>query len=200
VSTRRGFTLVEVLVALVVTSTVLLVGYSTLAASADARERVVADVGGGAREAQAVGLLRDALRHLTEAEVVDEPPLRVVPSLAGGAPQDSLILLTRGFAESLGTGRIWRVVLTADSAGVVLRARPLLGGDEPPIQLPPVLTTRLAARGVEVRVLALPASDEWRDRWAEPVARPAAVAITFTPATGQAAAPVIVRLGAPGAA
>jgi prepilin-type N-terminal cleavage/methylation domain-containing protein len=197
---RRGFTLVEVIVALVVTSTVLLVGYTALAASIDTRDRLRVQQDRGDRQLRTESLLRDALRHLVDAEQLDVPPLRLVRATRNGRDADSLIVISRGVDPLLGAGRLWRVTVTADELGAVISAVPLLRADEPPTQLPPPLASRLDQfAGVRIEVLERVGALAWRTDWPQPVSVPAAVSLTFVPRDSTTSAvPLIVRLGPPG--
>ncbi|MCU0635984.1 MAG: prepilin-type N-terminal cleavage/methylation domain-containing protein [Gemmatimonadaceae bacterium] len=199
--TRCGFTLLEVLVALVVGSVVLLVGYTALTSGLDTRDRLLRHRDRAEREARTTALLRDLLRHVVDAELIDDAPLALRRMTIAGADADSLIVVSRGVDAPQGAGRLWRVTLTADAKGVLVRAVPLLRADEPPTRLPPLLESRLEhLRGVRVQVLETPGA-AWRDDWPQPVALPVAVAIRFIASDSSATGPaLVVRLGAPGSA
>jgi hypothetical protein len=149
-----------------------------------------------------MALVRDALRHIVDPEYVDVAPLSLTRAAGGGVYTDALVIITRGLDTPQGSGRLWRLSVSADSLGVRIAATPLLRVDEAPTRLPPPLETRLThLEGVRVQVLATPGAAAWRDDWPEPAALPAAVAIRFVARdTARTIAPLVVRLGAPAAA
>jgi prepilin-type N-terminal cleavage/methylation domain-containing protein len=199
---RRGFTLIEVMVALVATSTILAVGYTALTGTIDTRDRLRAHRADAERLVRAESLLRDALRHVVAADQVDEPPLRLVRGDVNGRAADSLIVLTRGVDPLLGAGRLWRVVVASDANGTAITAIPLLRADETPTLQPPRLIARLDAyAGVRVTVLDRIGSVDWRAEWPDAISLPVAVAVAFQPRDrARAIAPFVVRLTGPGIA
>ncbi len=189
-SRRGGFTLIELMVALVVTGVVALLAYATAHAGLETNERL--DRHRGSAETQVIvrALLIGALRHLPEGggAAMDD----VLFSLddrtsAAGLPSDRVEFLSRGLGPSGGTSAMWAVSLAPEDDGVRLRAAPIQPGSMLPLDalLPDV-------RGLDVRVLSRGADGTWTDRWDQPGRTPAAVAIEFLSAAGDAAGPGLV--------
>jgi prepilin-type N-terminal cleavage/methylation domain-containing protein len=200
--TRAGFTLVEVMVAMAVTGTVLAVGYAALTGTVDTRDRLRAHRDQTERMVRTQSLLRDAIRHVVPADQVDEAPLRLVRGDREGRAADSLILLTRGVDPLLGAGRMWRVVVTADEHGGVLSAVPLLRADEAPTMQPPPLIARMPhVYGVRIEALDRSGSTTWRSDWPDAITAPAALSVQFSTRDAERPlAPLVVRLAGPGIA
>jgi general secretion pathway protein J len=179
VSAQRGFTLIEVMVALVVTGMVVSLAYGTLRAGLDARERL------DDRRARAESLvalravLGDALRHV-ERGVADDDTVPAM-SAAGAA----LLLATRGLAPPQGAGERWRLTLAATTEGVRLDAAPERAGGVP------VRLLVHEARALEVRVLPY-AGAAWSRGWTRPSAAPAAVAVRLLDGDGRDLAPPLI--------
>jgi prepilin-type N-terminal cleavage/methylation domain-containing protein len=200
--TRRGFTLVEVMVAMAVTGTVLAVGYTALTGTVDTRDRLQAHRADTERVVRTESLLRDALRHVVPSEQVDEAPVRLVRGDRDGRAADSLIVLTRGVDPLLGAGRMWRVVLTADARGGVFTAIPLLRADEAPSMQPPPLMARLdRVDGVRIEALDREGGAAWRSDWPDAMNAPAAISVQFSSRDrDRPMTPIVVRLTGPGIA
>ncbi len=190
--TRRGFTLLEVMIALVIGATVVLLAYATLRGGMDTQERVtrVHD------EEETVTILRamlgDAIRHAITADGSDGATGLRLATTADGDVQ-SLRLTTRGIEPPYGATGAWQLVLHHDSTGVVLDADPLAGTRGAALRL-----RASSLRAFGVRVLA-PTETEWRDRWDDGTRLPAAVEIAFLSADARrSGAPLVVRTTAMG--
>ena len=188
--TRRGFTLVELMLALTLTAITATVAGSALVSARRTAERVREHGSATADDSRWRAMLADMLRHPPRPEQVSEPLLRLYRE--GSTP--SLQFLTVGVREPLGTGSIWRAVVTQDSAGLLLTATPVTTGAPDPI-----VQYRLAdAQLVDVTVLepatALDAA-RWRTDWPVAQQRPAAIAIEWRTAgpSGSGARPALVQ-------
>jgi prepilin-type N-terminal cleavage/methylation domain-containing protein len=190
--TRRGFTLLELMIALVIGSTVVLLAYATLRGGMDTAARVtrVRD------DEETVTILRamlgDAIRHAITGEGTDGATgLRLDRGADGRV--ERLRLTTRGIEPPYGATGAWALVLHHDRASVLLDADPLTGTRGAALRL-----RATALRGFGVRFLA-PAETRWRDRWDDTTRLPAAVEIAFL-STGQrqSGAPLVVRTSAMG--
>jgi prepilin-type N-terminal cleavage/methylation domain-containing protein len=177
---RAGFTLLEVMVAIVLTSLVALMAYGAARVSVEAR-------GGLARhlrtvqEARAVReVLQDVLRNV-------RPPER---------PQDPKFILDAGRLSFAAAGAgppfdadyDWLITVQPDSGGLQLVAKPI--GRAPAAQL----AFRLP--GVtrwEVQVLA-PGGSEWLPEWPTGSMMPRVVAVTLWNGPEQVGAPLQVAL------
>ena len=189
-SRHAAFTLIEVIIAVVITALVLGVAAGALSAATTARARVLEHQTTLESESRFRAMLTDMLQHAPTAEGVDEPMVRIGRS-AGLAP--SLTFLSTGVREPFGTGRPWRVTVSLQDAGVTLDAVALGPDDHATLHsVLPDLTD------LEVRVLEAARAGEvaaWRDDWPLARSRPAAVELRFTSARATSpTAPLIVSL------
>ena len=182
---RRGFTLIEMMIALVIGSVVVVLAYATLRAGMDVQSRVTA-----AREADQTtvafrAILNDALRHAVTGDARDSGGLRTVTDASGRTTR--LVFVSRGITAPLGGSDAWQIGLSADSTGVILDATALDSARAP---------LRLLARGPQafaVRFLALD-DQRWRTQWNDPTRLPEAVEVSFLDAQGRATmAPLVSR-------
>ena len=188
---RRGFTLIEVMIALVIGSVVVTLAYATLRAGTDTQARV-----SDAREADVSttafrAMLVDALRHAVTADGSDARGLHT--EVDGSGRVIALTFVTRGITAPLGGSESWRVGLSADSTGVVLNASALDAARAP---------LRLVARGPHAFALRFLATDdaEWRTAWNDPTRLPAAVEVRFLDRDGHdTMAALVARTSAVGA-
>lgn len=156
---RRGFTLIEVLVAIVLAGVVALLVWSIAGAVADARERVQrvqAEVRG---RAALRAVLEDALRHAVRPAGAGEPGLTLEDGTdPSGLPRDRLTFVTAGGLPPLTPDVQWLVVLEVTGGSLELRAVPraLAGGAGLTVRLP----------GVDaLEVLALDDGGRWTTAW-----------------------------------
>lgn len=182
---RRGFTLIELMIALVIGSVVVLLAYSTLRAGIDVESRVT-----DAREADETttalrAMLSDALRHAVTGDAREAAGLHTETNGSGNTTR--LVFVSRGVTSPLGGSAAWLIGLTADTAGVKLDATALDSARTP---------LRLVARGptsFAVRFLAIDDS-KWRTEWNDPTRLPVAVEVRFLDASGrQTMAPLLSR-------
>jgi prepilin-type N-terminal cleavage/methylation domain-containing protein len=189
---RRGFTLLELMVALVIASVVALLAYGTARAGMDASDRLEHHRTTIEGQALLRALLLDALRHPTEGGgLAMDDTLFVLEDAVGsnGLPQDAVQFFTRGITPPLGATDTWSVTLVSGPDGLRMHAVPQEGSRATPIDA--LLAT---ARGLNVRVLARTADSVWTDRWDVVGRLPAAVALEFFDARGtRLAAPLIVH-------
>ena len=178
----RGFTLVETITALTLTAIVITIAASALASAGDARARIEQHQRTLEAESRWRAAVTDMLRHAPRADAVDEPLVRV--SRAGGGAV--LTFLSVGVVQPFGTGRIWRVTIAADSAGLQLDAEPI-GTGRPAARLHTVLPH---IRGFDVAVLeSATAPAIWRGDWPVERSRPALLRLSFD-GNGETATPL----------
>jgi prepilin-type N-terminal cleavage/methylation domain-containing protein len=189
---RRGFTLIEVMLALVISSVVVTLGYSTLQAGVDVESRIAV-----AREADQHmtamrAVLGDALRHAVAGDGIADQQLRIASGADGRTAM--LAFVSRGIVAPQGGTARWFVTLTTDTAGVTFDARPLDAGAVP-------LRIRVAAaRTFAVRFKAREDLD-WQTTWDDSARLPLAIEVHFLGRDGRdAVAPVIARTTPVGAA
>ena len=185
---RRGFTLIEVMIALVIGSVVVSLAYATLNAGMDVQTRVTA-----AREADASttafrAMLVDALRHAVPGDARDVRGLHM--GVDGSGLATKLVFISRGVSAPLGGTGSWLVKLTADSTGVVLNATALDASRTP---------LRLVARGPHAFALRFLAADDlnWRSAWDDATRLPAAVEVRFLDRDGHDTMAALVARTAP---
>ncbi len=189
--TRRGFTLLELLVAIVLAGVVALLVYGTSRAAFDTETRLAASRRDWQSQRAMRTLLEDALRNA-------RPPLR--PGDPGGAfqlhaqtsergvPRDRLTFVTRGGFPPLTGDADWRMTVEATPAGVSVSAVPL--GVRAAARVAGLLP---GVTGVEIRVQS-PGGGPWIRQWAFPAAFPRAVLLTFWSDSAAVGAPLRVAL------
>jgi prepilin-type N-terminal cleavage/methylation domain-containing protein len=195
VTRRAAFTLIEVMVAIVVTGLVVTLAYGALRAGTDVQDSLERFRRGTESETIARALLTDAVRHALPgarggAEVfVLENGIDVT-----GRPSDRLRFLTRGVVSPLGTSAAWDVSIGSDTLGLFIVARST--EDE---------SQRVQARlrdvsGMDVALLPHGFRASWTDRWEDTDRSPVAVHVTFASRAGdRVIAPFVARVGFGGA-
>jgi prepilin-type N-terminal cleavage/methylation domain-containing protein len=165
VSRAPGFTLLEVMVAIVLTSLVVLLAYGAAQVSFDARARLDADLRGlqGPRALRA--LLQDALRNVRSLQRPGDPRF----TLRDGR----LSFVTAGGGPPFDPDYDWLLTIEPSAGGLELVAA--LVGRSPPAQV------AVRVPGVtrwDVRVLG-PGGSQWLAEWPAAMVVPRAVAIRF---------------------
>lgn len=189
---RRGFTLLELIVSIAIAGMIALLVYGSASAGFDTRDALARHAAGAEAELKLRSMLTDALRHASDEsnpgsltfELVDATDVR-------GMPMDRLTFLTRGIVPPLGASALWRVTISVSANGLVLAASPADAQSA---------TAQVAAvvpqiRGLDVSVMSL-ADRSWGNLWPSSGQIPSAVRVTMHDAEGRVAgAPVVVRLG-----
>ena len=122
---RRGFTLLELLVALVLTSIVALLVYGSATAGTEAQRRLRENEHALQRARALRATLQDALRNVRPITKEGETTLVVVRGVdARGRPRDRLSFITAGGLPPL-TGSDWEVTLQPTPRGLELFAAAL---------------------------------------------------------------------------
>jgi prepilin-type N-terminal cleavage/methylation domain-containing protein len=160
-----GYTLLEILVAVVLTSLVALIAYGALHVSLGTRERLGVAMADEQRSRMTRELLVDVFRNMRTPQRQGDTTFTL-----GG---DTLMVVAAGGGPPLDADCDWRVTIRPDAGGLRFIATPV--GRSPMAQvafrLPGV--TRM-----EVRVLA-PTGSEWLDRWPPAGVTPRAIAVTL---------------------
>lgn len=185
-ASRRGFTLMEVIIAIVISALVATVASAALRAGIDVRERVNrhrVTVDGEARALEWLGTL---LRHTPPASAVNEPLVQLSHQSNGS---DSLTFLSQGVDAPAGTGSIWRVTLHTDAVGLHLNAVPVRGAAPPMESVLSHITTLRA----EVLSSSL-SNPEWLRDWPVLRSSPAALRLTLGLADGSSRAAMVFAL------
>jgi len=187
---RRGFTLLEILVSIVVTSVVALLVYGVADAAFTTRARLDERRLALQTERAVRLILHEALRNARPAlRAGDQAFVLEDVRDARGRPADRVTFVATGGFPPLTDESQWvvRVEVTAD--GVVLSARPLgVRGARPR-----ALGRIEGATGVDVRVRQH-GSVDWLGTWTFVSIVPAAVEMTFTSDSGIVGVPVRVAL------
>ena len=124
-TTRRGLTLLELLVALVLTSIVALLVYGSATAGTEAQRRLRENEHALQRARALRATLQDALRNVRPITKEGETTLVVVRGVdARGRPRDRLSFITAGGLPPL-TGSDWLVTLRPTPQGLQLVASAL---------------------------------------------------------------------------
>jgi prepilin-type N-terminal cleavage/methylation domain-containing protein len=191
-SVRRAFTLIEIMVALVVTSLVVSLAYAATQAGFDTEERLTRARDGAESEAVARTLIADALRHAVPG-IRGGTPVFTISDVrdAGGGTSHGLRFVTRGLVPPLGTSAPWEMTLWPGPEGLTVRARPLEGSESSGIS---ALLPNVKRIGVRVRSRDHRAG--WLGAWTDIDVSPTAVSIAFLDAAGRPLGPpLVVRIG-----
>jgi prepilin-type N-terminal cleavage/methylation domain-containing protein len=177
---RRAFTLIEVMVAIVLTGLVALLAYSAAQVSYDARARMTGHLH-DIQSARAVrALLVESLRNAKAPQRPGDPGFDLV--------NGRLSFVSAGGATPLDPDYDWRITVQPDARGLALTATPL--GHAPAAQvafrLPDV--TRW-----DVQVLE-PDGSQWRSDWTEQKVLPRAISIALWHNSVTAGTPIRVVL------
>jgi prepilin-type N-terminal cleavage/methylation domain-containing protein len=183
---RRGFTLVELMVALVLTGIVSLVAYGSIQAAIDSSARLSKQRETVESEAMVRTLVSDALRH--PADSPDGDVAFALVSFAGNRG-NGIEFVSRGISGSLGAGQLWRVALRPVAGGLELDAISL-GGSPASIR-----GTIASVAKIGVRVLRAADDRVWQDHWESTQQFPSAVEISFQDSLGRHVAPLVVQTG-----
>jgi prepilin-type N-terminal cleavage/methylation domain-containing protein len=189
---RLGFTLLELLIALVVTAVAVTIAGSALRTASIAGARVEAHRDTLEHDARLRATLTDMLRHAPSAESVEEPLLQIDQDAAGG---ERLTFLSKGVRPPYGTGDTWRVTVSVSAAGLTLDARPIGASlDATALHSVHPSVTTLSIRVLEQATpqatsqAGTVATAGWRRDWPLNTSRPAMIAFDF----GQGAKPPLI--------
>jgi prepilin-type N-terminal cleavage/methylation domain-containing protein len=187
---RRGFTLVEVMLAIALTGIVAVLVYGASGIALDTEVRL-AERELRLRSAEAwYAVARDALRNLRPSGGTAQPTLIVTPGTDPmGRPRDRLELITAGGTPPLTSDADWRMRLEVTERGLVLTARPI-GVRTPGLEI----AGMAGVTGLRVRVLDGRDEPGWLDAWNDPRLLPGAVEVTFWADSGPARPPLLVAI------
>ncbi len=185
-----GFTLLELMVAIVLAGVVALLVYGAAGAAVDAQSRLEQRrlALRSARAWQAI--VEDALRNARPAPTRQDTAFVIEDRVdAAGRPADRLAFVTAGSLPPLTADADWRVVLQSSGGALYLTAAPV-GVDAPPRSV----IAPAGVTGVDVRVLSVTREPEWIDEWRFPRIVPRAIQLTYWTEQGPLAP---VRLNLP---
>jgi prepilin-type N-terminal cleavage/methylation domain-containing protein len=190
VNRRSGFTLIEVLVAIVLTAVVSLLVYGAAQAARDTQVRVEAERSSLQRALAMRLLLEDALVGAqTTFRALDTVFLLENRVSNRGIPQDRLTFVSSGDIPPLSPGVDWIIAVEPTSTGLLLSGRPrgLRAGSRRLALLPGI-------SGLEIRVKQTGKDVNWSSQWNFPTALPKAVQLTYWAESGPVGVPLTVRL------
>jgi prepilin-type N-terminal cleavage/methylation domain-containing protein len=190
---RAGFTLIEVLATIVLTSVVALLVYGAAEAARDTQARI-ADEQQSLQKAVAMRLLLEGALGGVQTVLLAPDTTFVLESRvsARGIPQDRLTFMASGHLPPLSPGADWVVILEPTQEGLRLTGAPL--GVRTPSRLLALLpgVTGLAVR---VRDIRDPVDGpDWLQEWAFPAVLPQAVELTYWTDSGPVGLPLTVSL------
>jgi hypothetical protein len=165
------------MVALTIAGLIALAARAAVVGGLDTQERLTRHTTASENELRFRGLLVQALRHITDAPVPEQPPFVVRDTVHNNVPSQVAEFYSRGFGHPAGTGPIVHVRIAPASEGLTLTAT-LHGSTLFSGQLPDAVAMHLRAR--------MP-SGEWVVPWPRTLQVPTALEVNFTPATGAAA-------------
>lgn len=169
-----GFTLLELMVAIVLTGVVALLVYGAAGVAVDTQERV-AERGREIRARQAWrATLQEAFRNTRPVAAFGDTVFQLEERFIGGRPADRITFTTAGSMPPLTADSDWNVTLEIAAEGLVLWAQPV-GVLAPPRRVVGVP----GITGLDVRVYDSGPPAEWRDVWLYPQVVPTAVELTY---------------------
>ncbi|MEP7380767.1 MAG: prepilin-type N-terminal cleavage/methylation domain-containing protein [Gemmatimonadota bacterium] len=189
---RRGFTLIEVMIALMVSGMVATLAYAAAQAGFDTDARVSTYRDGVARDGVVRAILTDALRHQVDGVRGGATVFTLTDrSDADGRAADSLDVVTRGVAAPLGASATWRLSVWRAGDTLRIEGSSLDGAaaDRPPFSM------RLdGVIAFEVRTLGRGLSARWQAQWRDDDVAPDAFALLFA-RRDEHPEPLVVRRG-----
>lgn len=176
---RDGFTLLELMLAIVITGLVALIAYAAITVGLDTQERVERH----RREAQSRALFRpfvsDALRHIADVAGTGMPVFWI-SAVAGTTGGESVTFLTRGIQSPLGSSGLWRLTMIPSANGLHVQADPL--EDPSRSSISSILS---GVREMRLRILATRQDKVWVTNWDATRQQPYAVKIELLDSAGR---------------
>ncbi len=187
---RAGFTLLELLVAIVLVGVVALLVYGVAGVAADTQQRLVDKQRVLQSENAMRATIHDALRNARPARRRGDTAFFLENRYdADGRPLDRLSFVTAGGLPPLTADADWAVTLEPSSSGLVMVAT-AVGVVAPPrvvVGLPGIT-------GLDVQVQEMTHERGWSDRWRFPALVPRALALTYWTDDAPAGPTVVLAL------
>lgn len=189
-SWRRGFTLLEMLVALVVTGVVALLVYGAADAAITTQEGLAEHRRALQAETAFRTMLHDALRNAQPARARGDTTFLLEDGWdALGRPRDRLSFVTAGAFPPLTADADWAVTIEPTRAGLVLTAVPIGVAAPPRVVAGPQEIT-----GLDIRIQQPTRERAWLARWRFPSLVPRAIELVYWSDSGPLGAPVRLAL------
>jgi prepilin-type N-terminal cleavage/methylation domain-containing protein len=189
VTRPNGFTLLELLVAIVVTGVVAMLVYGIVGVALDTEARVTAQRDVLQREIAFKAVLVQALRTVRQADLAQpETFLLEHGDVVGGPPRDRLSFVTAGGTPPLTADADWQVTVEATADGLTLAAYPQ------GLATPPLTVLRLpGVTGLDAEIV-IPGRVQPRlpGAMAPLPAPPALLSLVFWDAEGPMGPPMLV--------
>ena len=150
-NSRRGFTLLELIVSIAVSGIIALLVYASASAGFDTRDALARHRATNEAELRVRAMLADALRHSSDEADAGVPAFELVDATdPRGLPLDQLTFLTRGVVPPLGGSARWLMTLTPTPRGLLASAAPV-----EPAGAGSVSALLEQIRGLDIQVMSL---------------------------------------------
>lgn len=187
---RRGFTLIELVIALTLVGVVALLVYGAANAALDTQSRIEERQLAVRAERAWLALVEDALRNARPGAAYGAPVFIVEQnSDPEGRPRDRLKFITAGGTPPLTADADWEVTIEPTDAGLTMVAAPV-GVDAPPR----LLVGLPGKTGLDVRVHGASMEAEWLEDWRLDRLVPRAIELTYWTDSGPSGPPVLLNL------
>lgn len=186
----RGFTLIELMLALTITGVVALLVYGAADIAFDTQARLTESEHVIRSEHAWHTVIEDALRNLRANADYPRATLLLTPGLdAAGRPHDRLEFITAGGTPPLTGDADWIVTVEIGESGPVLTALPI------GVRVPARRIVGLPGiRGLDIRVLSGIQNSQWLDQWNNRQQLPRAIELTYWTDDGPVSPSVLLTL------
>lgn len=191
---QKGFTLLELMVAIVISGMIALLAYGAITAGLSTRDRIDAYRRNAQSRALARPLIVDALRHIADASSATQSVFQLQQTSAGGLAL--VVFFTRGVENPMGASGLWKMTLATSERGLRIDAVPLEDATQSPIS-----TIIPGVHDVRLRVLPTRQDQMWVTNWESPRQHPYAIKIEMLDSLAQMIeAPLVITTSFEGGA
>jgi prepilin-type N-terminal cleavage/methylation domain-containing protein len=187
---RRGFTLLELVVAITLAGVVALLVYGAARAALDTEWRLAERQRAVQADMAWQALLVDALRNIRSPLDNDQATLAIEPGRdLQGRPRDRLTFITAGGTAPLTGDADWLVTVEVGGGGLMMLATPVA------IDAPGrAIAGKPGVTGFQVRVHSGIAGSDWIEGWNDAIGLPAALELRLSTDSGPAGPPIVLAL------